>query len=114
GDFKDQIVEVIDTKIVQSGVFQTVSRHLVDVALRTTRLRPDDLLLPMNRQTLQSVLQQQGQPFDYLLFATLTTGTTRSGSDAQRDYLLTLELVDVQTGTPTKESATIRKGYYKS
>jgi hypothetical protein len=114
GDFKDQIVEVIDTRIVQSGVFQTVSRRVVDVGLRTTRLRPDDLLLPANRQAFQAVLQQQGQPFDYLLFANLTTGTTRSGGDAQRDYLLTLELVDVQSGTPSRESATIRKGYYKS
>ena len=31
-----------------------------------------------------------------------------------RDYLLTLELVNIQTGEPDKEHATIRKGYHKT
>ena len=32
----------------------------------------------------------------------------------QRDYLLTLELVNFETGKTEKESAEIRKGYHKS
>jgi PBP1b-binding outer membrane lipoprotein LpoB len=57
-------------------------------------------------------MEAQGQPFDYLLFANLTSGTTNaSSSKSQKDYILTLELVNIQTGIPDKEQATIRKGY---
>ena len=48
------------------------------------------------------------------IFATLSSGTTRSGSDYQRDYILTLELVDIRSGAPDKEMAHLRKGYANS
>ena len=38
GDFKDQIYQQIDTMLVQSEVFQPVSRRVMDAALRETRL----------------------------------------------------------------------------
>ena len=60
------------------------------------------------------VLEKQGQPFDYLLYAKLTSGTTEKNHSYQRDYLLTLEMVNVHTGKFDKESAKIRKGYHKT
>ena len=48
------------------------------------------------------------------MFGKLTSGTTESNHDYQRDYLLTLELVNVQTGHYDKEAAKIRKGYHPS
>ena len=114
GDFKEQIYEQIDTQILQSQAFDPVSRRLVAVGLKQTRLRPDDLFVPDNARTFAAVLEQQGQPFDYLLFAKLTSGTTQANHDYQRDYLLTLELVHLQTGQYDKESARIRKGYHKT
>ncbi len=114
GDFKDQIYQQIDTLLVQSQAFQPVSKRVVDVALRETRMRPDSLLIPENMAIFAGVLQRQGQPLNYLLFATLTSGTTVRNESQQRDYLLTLELVNVQTGAPDKESATISKGYHKT
>jgi hypothetical protein len=59
-------------------------------------------------------MEQQGQPFDYLLFAKLTSGTTRENRDYQRDYLLTLELVDVSSGEQDKQMASLSKGYHHS
>lgn len=114
GDFKDQIVQVIDTKINQSGTFQQVSGRFVKAGLEATRLRPDQLFLPANQRTFLAAMEAQGQPFDYLLFATLTSGTTRDNDRTQKNYLLTFELVNLQTGSPDKESAEIRKGYRKS
>jgi hypothetical protein len=113
-DFKDQIVEVIDNRIVESKVFQPLSRRFVEAGLREARVRPDELFLPINQRRFQAVMEQQGQPFDYLLFASLTSGTTRNNGDYQRDYLLTLEMVNIHTGEPDKESATLRKGYHTS
>lgn len=114
GDFKDQLYQIIDTRIVQSQVFQTVSKRYVDAGLAQTRMRPDQLMLPEGMRIFAATMEQQGAPFDALLFATITSGTTRENKDYQRDYLLTLEMVDLRTGQPDKQCATITKGYYHS
>jgi hypothetical protein len=114
GDFKEQLYEQIDTLLIQSEAFQPMSKRMVDAALRETRLRPDSLLVPENMAQFAAVLQRQGQPLNYLLFATLTSGTTVRNTSQQRDYLLTLEMVDVQTGAQDKQSASISKGYHKT
>lgn len=114
GDFKEQVYEQIDASVAGSGSFDTISRRYIEAGLRSCHLRTDDLLTPDGQRAFQAAMEQQGQAFDYLLYATLTSGTTISNNDKQRDYLLTLELVNVQTGQYTKESATIRKGYHKS
>jgi len=114
GDFKDQIVEIIDTRINTSQVFEQISRRFTAAGLSEARLRPDELFVPANQRKFLAIMEAQGKPFDYLLFATVTSGTTRANSQTQKDYLLTLELVDIQTGTPDKESAVLRKNYHKS
>jgi hypothetical protein len=111
GDFKEQIYEHIDTHIEQSHVYHPISKRYVDAALRETGLRPDELFLPKNMREFAACLEQQGQPVDYLLYAKITSGTTHKGHDMQRDYVLTLELVNVNTGDYDKESAMIRKKY---
>ena len=114
GDFKEQLYQVIDSKILESGVFQAISKRYVDAALRETRLRPDSLFIPQNMRIFTAFLEQQGQPFDYLLYATITSGTTRENHEFQRDYLLTLEMVNVHDGQYDKQSASISKTYHKS
>lgn len=114
GDFKDQLYQLIDTQIVQSNMFAPISKRLIDAGLSETRLRPDQLLIPQNMAMFADSLARVGQPMDYLLYATLTSGTTTNNKSYQRDYLLTLELVNVNTGEYDKQSATIRKGYHKT
>jgi hypothetical protein len=114
GDFKEQLYQIIDLHIVNSGVFQPVNKRFVDAGLAITRLRPDALLIPQNMRVFAAAMEQQGQPFDYLLYAVLTSGTTRENKDYQRDYLLTMELVSVDGGVYDKQPATISKGYYHS
>lgn len=114
GDFQEHLYELIDTRVNQSPAFAPLSRRVVDAALHETRLRPDALFVPDNMQLFTSVLQRDGQPVDYLLFAKLTSGTTERNASSQRDYLLTLEMVDTRTGIPVKEQAEIRKGYHRS
>ena len=114
GDFKDQLYERIDSQINASDTFRGISRRMVDAALRQTRLRPDSLFLPDNRHLFAAALHQQGSPVDYLLFAKVTSGTTQRNKTSQRDYVLTLEMVNLHTGDFMKESAEIRKGYSKT
>jgi hypothetical protein len=115
GDFREQIYEIIDQNVVASQVFEPISRRFVEAGLRETRLHPEDFFIKSKRDLFAQVMEQQGQSFDYLLFAKITSGTTISNSDdKQRDYLLTLEMVNLETGVPIKQSAKIRKGYHKS
>ena len=115
GDFREQLYEIIDEKITNSGLFVPLSRRYVDSGLREAGLHITQLFQPDAQQHFTAVMQRAGQPFDYLLFAKLTSGTTQSnGDDYQRDYLLTLELVNIHTGVQSKSSAKLRKGYHRS
>ncbi len=114
GDFKEQIYEHIDTQISQDPQFKMISRRYVEAAMGECRCRPDTLVLPARQRELQAALERADQPFDYLLFASITSGTTNSNGDYQRDYLLTMELLDIHTGESLKDSAMLRKGYHKS
>lgn len=114
GGFKEQLYQEIDTSISTSGNFRPISRRYVEQGLQQCHLRPEQLLTPDGQRAFVAAMEQVGQPFDYLLYATLTSGTTINNKDKQRDYLLTLELVNIHDGTYAKDSAKVRKGYHRS
>lgn len=115
GDFREQLYEIIDEQITNSGLFVPLSRRYVDSGLREAGIHMTQLFQPQMQRHFTDIMEQQGQPFDYLLFAKITSGTTRSnGKDYQRDYLLTLEMVNIHSGVQSKSSAKLRKGYHKS
>lgn len=114
GDFKEQIYELIDSAINESQQYHQLSRRYVVNGMKQLRLQPDDLFVKENQRNFQAVMEEMNQPFDFLLYAKLTSGTTQQNSDYQRDYLLTLEMVNIHNGEYTKESAKLRKGYHKS
>ena len=114
GDFKEHIKSAILEGISQSDQFEIVSDRAVTAGLRALSLRPDDLFMPENRRMFVSVMGQGGTPVDYLLFGKITSGTTESNRDMQRDYKLTLELIDTQTFVPIIESTPMRKEYNNS
>ncbi len=114
GDFKDQLYQQIDSRIIESNAFRPINSRMLNAALHETRLRPDSLMIPDNMRLLSAVLERQGAPIDYMLYAVLTSGTTKRNSSTQRDYDLTLELVNVHTGDTDKQTAEVRKGYHKS
>ncbi len=114
GDFGEQIYEKIDTAINESEVFEVINRHYVEAGLRQCGLRPDALYVKSNSRAFVAAMEEQDQKFEYLLYAKITSGTTRNNNKAyQRDYMLTLELVNMNAGTADKESADLRKGYKK-
>ena len=111
GDLREQIYELIDTSIETSERYRSISKRFVDAGLRETGLTREDLFIPKHRRAFIEVLEASGNPVEYILFSKLTSGTTQGDSVKQRDYMLTLELVDVETGDFDKESARIRKAY---
>ena len=55
-DFKDQLFERIDSQINTADSYRSISRRMVEAALRETRLRPDSLFLPQNRDVFAAAL----------------------------------------------------------
>lgn len=111
GDFKEEIYQHIDTLISESDAFESINRRYVESGLEASGLRPDQLFIANNQRMFAASMEQYNQPFDYLLYATITSGTTKDNKNYQRDYRLTLELIDIHNGHTEKESAELRKGY---
>lgn len=114
GDFKDQIYHAIDSRLHESDGFEPISRQYVEAGLRELRLKPEDLFIPANRRSFLGVMERSGQPIGFLMFATLTSGTTRENKEYQRDYQLVLELINVESGSTDKQTAMISKAYHQS
>jgi hypothetical protein len=109
GDFKEHIKTAILEEISSSNQFEIVSDRAVTAGLRALSLRSDDLFMKENMRMFTAAMGQGGTPVDYLLFAKITSGTTEDNRDMQRDYKLTLELVNTQTFVPILESTPMRK-----
>lgn len=114
GDAREQLYEMIDEQLQASEMFVPLTRRVLEAALNECRLRPDQLFIPNNQRQFAACLEREGQPIDYLMFAKVTTLSTQNNKSSQRDYRLTLELVNINTGTSDKESAELRKGYHKT
>jgi Peptidoglycan-synthase activator LpoB len=114
GDFKEQIYEHINQQITQDPQFKVISRRYVEAGMGECRCSPNSLLVPARQREFQATMERMEQPFDYLLFARIASGTTDSNGDYQRNYTLTLELIDIHTGESLMEMAELRKGYHKT
>ncbi len=111
GEWGEQIYEVIDTKINHFEGYQTISRRYVDAGLREGRLKPDDLFVPKKRRQFLAIMEQQNNPAECLLYASITRGVTDGQDVRQHNYRLTMELVDVASGNNYKETQLVRKAF---
>ena len=114
GDIREDLAETIRTKIAQSDVFETIDSRMAIAGLREAGLRAEDLLLPEKRERFAAALGENEAPFDYILFAKVTTATTVDNKDSQVKYSLTLDLVNVRTGASIRETVSLKKHYNRS
>ena len=114
GDLREDLTETIRTMITQSDQFDVIDSRVVAAGLRETGLRVDDLLLPDKREHFANALGELNAPFDYILFAKVTTSTTRDNDDSQVKYNLTLDLVNVHTSASIRETVGLKKHYNRS
>ena len=114
GDIREDLAETIRTQIAQSDVFETIDSRLATAGLREAGLRVEDLLLPEKRERFASALGENEAPFDYILFAKVTTSTTVDNKDSEVKYSLTLDLVNVRTGASIRETVSLKKHYNRS
>ena len=114
GDIRESLAETIRTMISKSDEFDMIDSRLVTAGLRETGLRVDDLLIPDKLDKFVAALGRMDAPFDYILFAKVTTATTRDNKDSEVKYGLTLDLVNVHTGKSIRETVELKKHYNRS
>lgn len=114
GDIRASLEETIKTMISCSEQFDVVDSRLVAAGLREAGLRLDDLLLPNKREKFAATLGEFETPFDYILFAKVTTATTQDNNDSQVKYSFTLDLVNIHTGASMSETVELKKHYNSS
>ncbi len=112
-DWRETLRQRIDEAVNRSQRYRCISDRFVNAALQSSGLKPDDLYIPEKRRRFMKVLEANGNPVDFLMYSTFSSGTTTSGRETQRDYLLTIELVDVENGESEKVNADVRKEYLK-
>ena len=94
GATRDDMIQVIETKINHFPGYKTVSSFYVGKALTETRLVAEDLFLKTKRDQFLAVLAREDNPAGALLFAIVTNIRTVAAADVtQVNYRLTLELV---------------------
>jgi hypothetical protein len=113
GPARDDMVQLIETKINHFPGYKTVSGYFVGAALRETRLTAENLFLPKYRAQFLDALATTKNPAEALLFAVVTNVRTQGRDVTQVNYTLTLELVDTATGANFKETTRVRKAYTK-
>ena len=113
GPARDDMIQLIETKINHFPGFKTVSGYFVGAALRETRLNAENLFIPKHRARFLEALATNKNPTEALLFAVVTNVRTQGRDVTQVNYTLTLELVDTATGANFKETRRVRKEYTK-
>ncbi len=111
-DSREAIYESIDTVLVNNAAYTPVSRRMVDHTLKLHDIVPEDLFLAAGRDLFRAELTKQGITPDFLLWCKLSTMSTFGENVSQRDYQMTLDLVDANSGlTVRKETALVSKEY---
>jgi len=112
GDIRESTNQIIETVIFQAKRYDLIAQRYVTHGLQVCAMRAEDLFLRDGREQFVSVLREQGQDPDYLLWAVYSTLSTTGEKERQRDYLLTMELIDARSGRlMQKETARVRKAY---
>lgn len=112
GDIRESTNQIIETVIFKAKRYDMIGQRYVTHVLQVTSMQAEDVFLHEGRAKFVSVLREEGQDPDYLLWAVYTTLSTTGEKERQRDYLLSLELIDAASGRlMQKETAKVRKAY---
>ncbi len=112
GDIRESTNQIIETVLFQAKRYDMIGQRYVSHVLQVTGMRAEDVFLHEGREKFVSVLRQEGQDPDFLLWGIYTSLSTEGDKERQRDYLLTLELTDARSGRlMQKETARVRKAY---
>ena len=114
GDLRENLNETIRGLISQSDRFEIVDERMMAALLRKSGMRLDDLLVSDNLTAFLENADKDTEWIDYILFAKVTTATTKDNSDSEVHYSLNMDLVDVHTGASIRHTEQMKKHYNRS
>ncbi|MFG0317016.1 MAG: hypothetical protein ACF8XB_07085 [Planctomycetota bacterium JB042] len=113
-DIREALYQTIDTILVNEHAYLPINQRYVDEAMRSAGLRPEGLFLADGRRRFLEAVTREGIAPDFLLYGVITSMTSVGIDADQRNYQLTLELIDANTGvTVAKETGRVRKHFNK-
>ena len=113
-DIREALYQTIDTILVNEATYTLINQRFVDEAMRSAGLRPEGLFLRDGRERFVETVSREGIAPDYLLYGVITSMTSVGIDEDQRNYQLTLELIDANSGvTVAKETDRVRKQFNK-
>jgi len=113
-DIREALYQTIDTILVNEATYTLINQRYVDEAMRSAGLRPEGLFLRDGREKFIEAVTREGIAPDYLLYGVITSMTSVGIDEDQRNYQLTLELIDANSGvTVAKETDRVRKQFNK-
>jgi hypothetical protein len=115
GDRRAATYEAAAQAVFDSGLFTMLDKDYIDTVVKKVGMRPKDLFLQEGIEKFLSVLRTDGKDPSYLLMANYTTlSTDGSGGVSQRDYQMTMRLVDSSSGeVVSRVTEKVRKEYEK-
>ena len=111
-DWRDLLIDKIEISVNKRRAFKAVSIKFVSTALTEMGNPPvEKLFLPAKRREFAKILERDTVPVQYLLYGRLTRGGTRGAGKRQANYLLTLNLVNIETGESNIVGTEVRKEF---
>jgi hypothetical protein len=111
-DWRDHLIDLIEISINKRRAFKAVSVKAISVVLKEMGGPPvEQLVLPSKRREFAKILERDTAPVQYLLYGRLTRGGTKGANTRQADYLLTLELMNIETGESNTVGTKVRKEF---
>jgi hypothetical protein len=113
GDIRAATYESAAQVVFDSGLFTMLDKDYIDTVVKKVGMRPKDLFLQEGIEKFLSVLRKDGKDPNYLLLTNYTTLSTGGvGGTSQRDYQMTMRLVDSGSGeTVARKTTKVRKEY---
>ena len=112
GEWREQLIDKILIGVDKHRAFRIISEQMVSAVLREMGNPPvDRLFLPEGRREFAKILERDSIPLQFLMYGRITRGGTNASEVRQANYLLTLELVDAETGEADTVGAEVRKEF---
>jgi Peptidoglycan-synthase activator LpoB len=112
GEWREQLIDKIEASVNDRREFKAISIRFVSTVLKEMGNPPvDKLFLPKGRREFAKIMEAKSSPVQYLMWGRLTRGVTQGEGRRQADYVLSLELINIETGEQNKKITTVRKEY---
>lgn len=112
GTWRADVTQVLQNVIADYQGFTLISGRYVEAGMTEANMRrSEDFFVPSKKRKFLEVMERGDNPVAAMVWCTLTQANASGGDLRESRYRMTLELVDVGTGTQKSFQSTVSKEY---